>query len=57
MADESKWTPAEVRGLVNDIFKWLVIIAGLWLGVDAKREAAQATAKAESVHRVVMGQP
>lgn len=42
--DGQKWTPAEVRGLVNDVCKWLFLAAALFLGVDAKLDAVASKA-------------
>lgn len=55
MADSPQWTPADVRGLVNDVFKWVLLGVSLWLGVDAKKEATEAKAEVGKV-RVLMGQ-
>lgn len=51
----SKWTPADVRGLVNDVLKWALLLYSLYLGVDAKVDATKARADAAHV-RLMLGQ-
>jgi hypothetical protein len=42
MADETKWTPADVRALVGDIGKWALIVLGLVFGYLADQKATKA---------------
>jgi hypothetical protein len=63
VSDETKWTPAEVRGLVNDVLKWVLLVLSLWFGVDAKVDSMKSRAEVATVKkelgetRRVMGLP
>jgi hypothetical protein len=40
--DTTKWTPTEVRGLVNDVLKWALLVLALLYTRHADQSAADA---------------